>query len=108
LGAIAVTNPWDFPTYLATVGLGALIGGIVVRRKLGVRELARCVGWMAGIAAVGFVLYLPFKQSYQTVFATGIGLVRDITPQALTGSNVPPDQVHDVLVSPLRLYLEHF
>lgn len=108
LGAIAVTNPWDYPTYLGVVGMGALVGAYSVRRTLGWREIARAAGWVCGLAALSFLLYLPFKRDYQTVFTTGIGLVRDITPQMLSSNNVSADQIRDSLMTPLRIYLEHF
>jgi uncharacterized membrane protein len=115
LGAIAVTNPWDYPTYLLIVGVGALISAYAGRRRLSLGLLARPAGWVVALAGLSAVLYLPFKQSYQTVFATGIGLVRDITPQFLEQQGVCPDQsqycpgvAHDVLVTPLSIYLEHF
>jgi uncharacterized membrane protein len=116
LGGIAATNPWDFPTYLLVIGLGAMAGAFVVRRRLSPVLVWRPVLWMGSLAALSLVLYLPFKQGYQTVFSSGIGLVRDITPQLLEntgicpspGQTVCPDAVHDALVTPLRLYLEHF
>ena len=108
VGAIAVTNPWDYPTYLAVLGMGFLVGVYALRRRLGFGELARAGLWLAGVAALSLLLYLPFERDYQTVFATGIGLVRDITPGILQGNNIPPDQVRDAVITPLRIYLEHF
>jgi YYY domain-containing protein len=114
LGAIAVTNPWDYPTYLLLIGLGALIGGLVVRRRLTAVVLLRPVAWLGCIGILTLILYLPFKQSYQTVFATGLGLVRDVTPDLLQPAVCPfpqqtcPAQVHDALVTPLNVYLQHF
>ena len=114
LGAIAATNPWDYPTYLVVVALGALVGTFAVRRRLSPGALAPAVAWTGGFGAGSFLLYLPFKQSYHTVFATGLGLVRNVPVQSLQGA-CPPGHasecagiVHDILVTPLRLYLEHF
>jgi uncharacterized membrane protein len=114
VGAIAVTNPWDFPTYLVVIALGALVSAFVARRRFSIAVLVRPAGWIAGIGALTLILYLPFKQSYQTVFATGLGLVRDITPDILQPGVCPspqkvcPAQVHDALVTPLNVYLQHF
>ncbi|MGH2442649.1 MAG: DUF2298 domain-containing protein, partial [Chloroflexota bacterium] len=115
LGAIAATNPWDYPTYLVVIALGALIGALGLRRRLSWSLVTAPLFWIIGLAAVSFVLYLPFKQSYQTVFSTGIGLVRNITPAVLysgglCGPNVPqcPSLAHDVLVTPLSVYLQQF
>lgn len=108
VGALAVTNPWDFPTYLLVVGLGAFVGAYVIRRKLGWQELLRPAAWVGSLAALSFLLYLPFKRDYQTVFTSGIGLVRDITPATLRADSLPSAQMHDALVTPLTMYLEHF
>jgi YYY domain-containing protein len=111
LGGIAVTNPWDFPTYLAVVGMGAVAGAWVVRRRLSWSMLTRPGLWVASLALLSLLFYLPFKQGYQTVFATGIGLTRDITPQLIgcpSGQTTCQDFVHEILVTPLRIYLEHF
>lgn len=107
LGAIAVTNPWDYPTYLLMIGVGALVGAYVIRRRLGRVELLRPALWVGGLALVSFLLYLPFKSDYQTVFTTGIGLTRDITPDVLGGAT-GSSQVREALVTPLHIYLEHF
>jgi len=115
MGAIAVTNPWDFPTYLAVVGLGALIGAYLVVRRLRPAMLGRAALWAGSAAALSLLLYLPFKASYQTVFASGLGLVRDITSQSLQTPDICPDRssycpdlAHDILVTPLNVYLQQF
>ena len=108
LGAIAVTNPWDYPTYLGIVGLGALVGVYALRRRFDWRELGGAALWLAAMAVLSVLLYLPFKQDYQTVFTTGVSLVRTVTPQLLESGGVPANQVHDAVVTPLRIYLEHF
>ncbi|MDQ2745222.1 MAG: DUF2298 domain-containing protein, partial [Chloroflexota bacterium] len=115
LGAIAATNPWDFPTYLVILAIGAVIGGFMLRRKLTLSALTVPLLQVAGIAALSALLYLPFKQGYQTVFTTGIGLVRDITPQMLESTGVCPSAAHvcsqqlrDAIVTPLGIYLEQF
>jgi uncharacterized membrane protein len=108
LGAIAVTNPWDYPTYLGIVGLGALVGVYARRRRFDWRELRGATLWLFAMAVLSVLFYLPFKQDYQTVFTTGVSLVRTITPQLLESGGVPASQVHDAVVTPLRVYLEHF
>jgi YYY domain-containing protein len=113
MGSIAATNPWDFPTYLVVVALGALVGTFATRRELSLRLLVRPALWLAGLAALSYVLFLPFDRSYQTVFNSGIGLTRDITPTALSGlcqgNPAPCSQiVHNALVTPLSIYLEQF
>lgn len=113
MGAIAATNPWDFPTYLGVAALGALVGGYVIRREIRLSLLLRPILWVAALAALSYILYLPFDRSYQTVFSSGIGLTRDITPTMLSGlcqnnPNSCAEITRNALVTPLRIYLEHF
>jgi YYY domain-containing protein len=113
LGAILATNPWDFPTYLGVVMLGALVGDYATRRRLRPSILLRPLAWGVGLGALAVVLYLPFELSYRTVFSTGIGLVRDIPATAFQGlCNGNPSgcsqAIHEAFVTPLRIYLEHF
>ncbi|MCS6839287.1 MAG: DUF2298 domain-containing protein [Roseiflexus sp.] len=81
LGALAVTNSWDFPTY------GLLLGGALLGRAW--RE-SRRIDWrlaprlgsaaLGGIAlgGVALALYLPFFQNFRAMVG-GVGLVRDAT-----------------------------
>lgn len=119
VGAVAATNPWDYPTYLAVIAVAALIGAYghplrTTTRRVDLNVLLRPALWGGGLAVLSALLYLPFKESYHTVFATGIGLVRDVTPQMLQSGVCPqrvticPQQVHDALVTPLGIYLEQF
>ncbi|GAC1508062.1 MAG: hypothetical protein NVS2B16_04310 [Chloroflexota bacterium] len=115
LGAIAVTNPWDFPAYLATLGVGACVGAYVASRAVSPRMLAEVALSIGAVTVLTVILYLPFKHDYQTVFSSGVGLVRDITPQQLTNDNIcggPVQQcssaIRDALQTPLHIYLEHF
>ena len=107
LGAIAVTNPWDFPTYGVVLAVGVLAGVYLVQRRRGIGALVGPLAWLVAVAFISTVLYLPFKLGYQTVFTTGVGLTRDITP-ALLGSAMSAGDMRDALVTPLRFYLEHF
>lgn len=107
LGGIAVTNPWDYPTYLMVAALGAATGTYLAVRRLTIRVLFRPALWTVGLAVLSAVAYLPFKLGYQTVFETGLGLTRDITP-SLLGPDVTAAAAHDILVTPLRVYIEHF
>jgi len=108
LGSIAVTNPWDYPTYVLVVGVGAVVGAYVRHRRFNWRLLWRPLLWIAVPAIASTILYWPFKAHYQTVFQSGIGVVRAITPSLLENDNVKPQDVRDALVTPLHIYLEHF
>ncbi|NTW04019.1 MAG: hypothetical protein HGA19_22550, partial [Oscillochloris sp.] len=79
LGALAVTNSWDFPTYALLVGLALL--GAAWRRKSQIGaplQQAQMVIAAAGIAAMiavgGLALYAPFFDRY-FAFVRGIGFV---------------------------------
>jgi YYY domain-containing protein len=76
LGALAVTNSWDFPTYALL--LGAAIVGAAWRSQRGSRLPLRAVGQavlLALVLAVGaLALYMPFfDYFYATV--SGVGFV---------------------------------
>jgi YYY domain-containing protein len=84
LGALAVTNSWDFPTYALLVA-GALAGRawLAPARGLGRRAagLAGGLAWAGAIALGGLLLYLPFFQNFQRpAGVTGLGIVRDGSP----------------------------
>jgi YYY domain-containing protein len=83
LGALAVTNSWDFPTYLLLLG-GALLGRAWLSRRGG-RQLWAGFAWAlattGGLALVALLLDLPFFQNYVTPAGVrGLGLVRDASP----------------------------
>ena len=85
LGALAVTNSWDFPSYALLVA-AALAGAVWLDRGLrGWALVARLLGALAlaaVIAGAGLLLYLPFFQNF-TAMVGGIGLVRGGTmPQS--------------------------
>jgi YYY domain-containing protein len=108
-GALLATNPWDFPTYLVVVGIGALVGAYVARGRLVPALLARPVLWCVALAAGGFILFYPFERSYKTVFDTGIGLTRDMVQPICKGSaSSCTGDAYNTLVTPLGIYLEHF
>ncbi len=81
LGALAVTNSWDFPTY------GLLLGGVLLGRAW---RAGRRIDWglalhlgraaLGGVAlgGVALLLYLPFFQNFQAM-VSGVSLVRDTT-----------------------------
>ncbi len=81
LGALAVTNSWDFPTY------GLLLGGVLlgrawrssrrVDRRLAVRLASAALGG-AALGSAALALYLPFFQNFRAM-VSGVSLVRDAT-----------------------------
>mgnify|MGYP001264911113 CR=1 FL=1 len=79
LGALAVTNSWDFPTYGLLLG-GALLGRAWRRPAQSLwqrlRYLLAAVG-AAGLAGIGaMLLYLPFFQNYHAMVG-GVGVVAE-------------------------------
>jgi YYY domain-containing protein len=81
LGALAVTNSWDFPTYGLLLG-GALLGRAWRASRRGARRQAVRLGGAAlgGMALGGasLALYLPFFQNFRAM-VSGVNLVRDTT-----------------------------
>ncbi|HEX8919255.1 MAG TPA: DUF2298 domain-containing protein [Chloroflexota bacterium] len=108
LGAIAVTNPWDYPTYAIVLVLGAATGLYAFRHRSSWRSLAAMGLWLGVIIISSALLYVPFKHDYQTVFASGLGMTRDIPLSGLEGPGTTASQAREMLVTPLHLYLEHF
>lgn len=108
-GAILATNPWDFPTYLVVVGIGAVVGAWATRGLLAPAVLLRPSLWCIGLAAGGFLLFFPFEHSYKTVFSSGLGFTRDLVGPVCAGSaSSCTGGAYDTLVTPLSVYLEHF
>jgi len=115
LGALAVTNPWDYPTYILVAVFGIAIHALQRHHNQWWPAL-RDTGLRSALVVVSSaVLYVPFKHDYQTTFASGVGWIKNISSQQLIANNLcsaPPEPcgqyVHDSLVTPLHLYLEHF
>ncbi|MBN1219794.1 MAG: glycosyltransferase family 39 protein [Anaerolineae bacterium] len=84
LGAVAVINTWDLPTYLGLMVAAFLLNDY---RRLEKPFRMQQVGWLllrgglfAGILfAATYLLYLPFFLNYQAI-DVGLGLVRTQTP----------------------------
>jgi len=81
IGALAVANSWDAPTYALLIG-GALVGrawriniGRVAPRVLTMRVLA-AVLLALGVVASGLALYTPFFLHYRAMVG-GVGVVRN-------------------------------
>ena len=84
LGALAITNSWDLPTYTLLIA-GALFGRAWIGRgKHRYSLLPRLLGALVqsvGVALGALLLYLPFFQNYvRPAGVNGIGLVRDGSP----------------------------
>ena len=84
LGALAVTNSWDLPTYALVIG-GALLGrawrGVGRTSRQLARAMAGALAQAAGVVLGALLLYLPFFQNYvRPAGVSGIGLVRDGSP----------------------------
>ena len=74
LGALAVINTWDFPTYLGIIGCAFLLR----RWKGGRINLLRVVGFAILVGGLSLVLYWPFFKHYKALHV-GVGLVKGRT-----------------------------
>ncbi len=81
LGALAVTNSWDFPTYALLGGLAMV--GAAWRAGAPLRRLAGAAGVALATAVGGLALYAPFFDRY-FAFVRGVGAV----PLA-SGTSIP-------------------
>jgi len=75
LGAVAVINTWDLPTYLGIILCSLLIQQYLVKRQINI--LASFVLFVA-IPVLSLLFYLPFFMHYKALHV-GIGLVRTRT-----------------------------
>jgi YYY domain-containing protein len=66
LGALWVTNSWDFPTYsllaVCAVAIGTLSPGV------GRRRIAALTARLAALLLLAYLAYLPFHLQYESVF----------------------------------------
>jgi YYY domain-containing protein len=74
LGALAVINTWDFPTYLGIIGCAFLLR----QWKEGRIDLLRIVGFAILVGGLSLVLYWPFFKYYKALHV-GVGLVKGRT-----------------------------
>ncbi|MBX0327826.1 glycosyltransferase family 39 protein, partial [Oscillochloris sp. ZM17-4] len=82
LGALAVTNSWDFPTYALLGGLA--IVGAAWRKGDHIGSPLRAAGLAIAVAVGGLVMYAPFFDRY-FAFVRGVGAV------PLSGGTTIPD-----------------
>ncbi len=85
LGALAVINTWDLPTYF---GL-AVLAWLVREWRSGQfsaapgRALLRTLLFAGGLGVLSIALYLPFFQHYQPLASSGVGIVKTKTELGL-------------------------
>jgi YYY domain-containing protein len=85
LGALAVVNTWDLPTYF---GLAVLVWLVREWRsgQFGAapgRALLRTLLFAGGLGVLSVALYLPFFQHYQPLASSGVGIVKTKTEMGL-------------------------
>jgi YYY domain-containing protein len=78
VGALQVTNSWDYPTYLLLLSAAFLVAGYVRRRAITMNVLIEAGLSAAGSFIVGLILFLPFTRSYE-LFYSGVDLVTSKT-----------------------------
>jgi YYY domain-containing protein len=74
LGALAVINTWDVPTYLGIISCAFLLR----QWKRGRTNLLRVVGFAILVGGLSLVLYWPFFKHYKALHV-GVGLVKGRT-----------------------------
>ncbi len=74
LGALAVINTWDFPTYLGIIGCAFLLR----QWKGGRINFLWVVGFAIVVGGLSLVLYWPFFKHYKALHV-GVGLVKGRT-----------------------------
>ncbi len=85
LGAIAVINTWDLPTYLGLMVAAFLLSryrqlkGSFTLRQVGIL-LIRAALFAGILLVVTYLLYYPFFANYQAPAETSVGLVHTQTP----------------------------
>lgn len=73
VGALAATNTWDFPTYLALGAANIVVGQWLSSRRLSRALAYRTAGLVFVFLALAFILWLPFHLRLGNGFP-GIGL----------------------------------
>ncbi|HEY8477786.1 MAG TPA: DUF2298 domain-containing protein, partial [Chloroflexota bacterium] len=81
LGALRVTNSWDFPTYTALFGLALLLAERRHAGRLDASVVMRAAVGLVATAALSHVLFLPFHQRYE-LFYVGVETVKAKTSLA--------------------------
>jgi YYY domain-containing protein len=66
LGALWVTNTWDFPTYALVAACGLAVATVAAERSR--RALMLFTGCVLASVAVAYVAFLPFHLRYEAVF----------------------------------------
>ncbi len=71
VGALEVTNSWDYPTYLVLLSAAFLLAAFSRDRALTLRGLLEAALSAVGVFAVAQLLFLPFTRSYE-LFYNGV------------------------------------
>jgi uncharacterized membrane protein len=85
LGAVAVINTWDLPTYLGLMAAAFLLNDYrrikgTFTLQQGALLLIRGAVFAGALLAATYLLYAPFFANYQPPSETGLGLVHTKTP----------------------------
>lgn len=67
LGGLAFLNAWDFPTFLLLLALMVLVKEFLDRKRLDLRAVTETLGFMAPLAVVSVLLYVPFYADFHPV-----------------------------------------
>jgi YYY domain-containing protein len=68
VGSLRLINAWDFPTYLIIAATAILLAEFFVHGGFGLPMLVKAGGKTAFMAIAGYIVFLPFHQTYETFF----------------------------------------
>ncbi len=70
VGALEVTNSWDFPTYFLLLSAGFLLATFARDRALTVKGFLEALLAAVAVYAVSQLLFLPFTRSYELFYSS--------------------------------------
>ncbi|MBT3943058.1 MAG: hypothetical protein HOF43_10125 [Chloroflexi bacterium] len=65
IGALRITNAWDFPTSMGLVAIALVFGELLSKRGTLQARIGRGLGRVVLVGVLSLVLFLPFHQRYE-------------------------------------------
>ena len=102
VGSLRLISAWDFPTYLIIAVAAILLAEFFTHGGFGLVMLTRAGANAIFMAVVGYVVFLPFHQSYESFINTGATTNTTVLWQFLAISGLFVFIIGSFLVSDLR------